>query len=71
MRLTPPRQVDSELILTENALSQGGGVVVKTHNVYLGQSSRRKACGKQVFYVLCEANEIFVVGIDVGDLDVN
>lgn len=58
-------------MLTQNALPKGGRVGVEIHNVYSRQTRRRNPCDHQVFHVLCEADEIFVVGVDVGDLDVN
>lgn len=71
MRLRPPQEVNSELILTQNTLLKDGEVVLEIHNVHLRQTSRRNVCDNQGFHVLCKANEIFMVGIDVGDLDVN
>lgn len=55
---------------TECALKRSR-IVAEIHNVLSNQTSRGNACGNQAFHVLCKANEIFVVGIDVGDLDVD
>jgi hypothetical protein len=35
------------------------------------QTSRKKASDRQMSHVLCKANEVFMVGVNIGDLNVD